>query len=98
MKLIAGLLTVFLLTNVQNCFGVDQSICNDGATIDYYPNGQLRTCPLKDDYQINGLVCAQYSPITFYPQGALLSCTSNGSFVYRGITCNDQSVITFYPT
>ena len=36
---------------------ISPSICNPGSEIVLYPNGHLKSCPLADDFAVNGVNC-----------------------------------------
>jgi len=97
MKYTIIMLSIIFITDVGTCLGIDQSICNPGEIINH-PNGQLKTCTLKDNFAINGVNCKQYAPITFYETGKLKSCDTSDYFNYGGITCNQHGLVSFYET
>lgn len=98
MKLVIMLLSLLLATEIQTCLAADQTICNPGSTISYYPNGQLKSCPLKDIFPIAGVTCNVFAQITFFELGMLRSCVTRDFFNYDGITCNQYGEVSFYPS
>lgn len=99
MKLAIIILSLLLITNVEFSLAVDASICNDGSSISYYPNGQLKSCLLRDMFFIGGIKCNHLAPIEFYELGMLRSCVSADFFIYEGtIKCNEMSEVAFYPS
>jgi hypothetical protein len=92
---ILSLLTVIY---VQTCLAADQTICNPGSDIYFYPNGILKSCELKDFFTANGVKCSQYSQIHFHEVGMLRRCVSSDFFVYNGISCNQYAEVSFYPS
>jgi hypothetical protein len=97
MKYTIVMLGIILITDVGTCLGVDQTICTPGE-IHYHPNGQLKSCILKDDFAINGVKCKQYAPISLYKTGKLKACVTSDYFNYGSITCNQYGEVSFYPS
>ena len=98
MKYTIIMLSIIFITDVGTCLGIDQSICNPGSEISYHPNGQLKTCILKDNFAINGVNCKQYATIDLYNTGMLKSCVTSDYFNYDVITCNQYGQVSFYAT
>jgi hypothetical protein len=92
------LLGILLVTGAGICAEIDPSICNPGSQYSFYLDGRLKSCPLKDDFEINGVNCNQYSVISFYENGAFKSCVDRDYFKYNEITCNQYSLVSFFPT
>ena len=84
-------------------------VCDDGHTIDVYPNGNLAKCTAatpKTAILVGG-TCAVNQPVEFYSDGQLKECTSvtgrkitetNTKEVYISeLTCAPNSVVAIHP-
>jgi hypothetical protein len=98
MKFTIIMLSILFITDVGTCLAIDASICTPGSDNTYYPSGQLKTCTLKDNFEINGVTCKQYETINLYETGMLRNCITNDNFNYDGITCNQYGQVSFYET
>jgi hypothetical protein len=98
MKSATVILSILMVFTVKLCLGADASICNPGSTISYYPNGELKSCALKDTTVIGGVKCNMYAQVYFYELGMLKGCTTRDFYSYEGITCNEYGEISFYPS
>jgi len=69
-------LTLIFMFVIFNVYAADKSICNSGADVVLYHDGSLKSCQLKDDYDVNNIACKNGGPIRFYSNGKLKSCMS----------------------
>lgn len=96
MNLTPATLILLLILWVGTAMGADASICNPGTDIVLYPNGQLKSCILRDFFTINGVVCNHFAIAEFYQTGQLRSCVNRDFFNYDGFVCNELGTISFY--
>jgi len=61
-----------LVVASSNVYAVDPSICSSGENVALHHNGSLKSCELKDDYEVNNIQCGNRSRVSFY-DNALLS-------------------------
>jgi hypothetical protein len=74
----------------------DQSICDEGSRVVLYENGDLRSCILKDNYEINGVTCISGYLISYYPNGNLEYCVLYGPVTIGSTQCRENGSIIFY--
>ena len=77
-------------------FAADPSICADGSTVILYQSGRLKSCDLKNNYDINGVTCQSDYEIVLYDSGALLSCMLYEETTIGKIHCKQEGLISFY--
>lgn len=90
-----GLVITFLLAGF-NVFAADQSICHPGAKILLDNNGNLRSCQLKSDYDVNSIQCKGNAPVNFYNNDHLESCVLAKSTSIGMIKCQQNALISFF--
>lgn len=90
MKLIL-LIALASIIALADCFAADQSICNPGTEISYFPNGAVRSCLLRDFYPIDGITCNHLERITFHGNGKLQSCVSSDEVLVGNVPCADTA-------
>ena len=96
MKLCVLILSLLLIFEVAPSPGADASICNPGTNVIYYPNGQLKSCPLRDIFLLSGVTCNVLAVAEFYELGMLKSCVTRDFFLYEGIVCSEYGKVSFY--
>ena len=100
MKIIKNLFfQSLLLTSVLISFNVnaaDQSICNPGANVVLHDNGLLKSCQLKDNYDVNNITCKNDSIISFYSNGELESCILYTDVTISNSNCKANALIYFF--
>jgi len=79
-----------------NVYAADQSICNPDANITFHKDGTLRSCQLKDDYDVNNIQCKGDYYVSFYENGNLESCILSSEATIDENTCKEDSQISFY--
>jgi len=88
---------VFMLSGVIGVYAIDQTICDSGSTVVFYPNGSLRSCVLKDNFRSNDINCNEHRPISFYSDGRLERCDLAESATVSGQACKQFDPVDFYP-
>jgi hypothetical protein len=96
-KIIYILLSLILLEANFGAFAADKSICSYDAYLTLYNDGTLKSCTLKDRYDINGITCKGNVSITFHNSGALQSCQLNENVTIDDNKCKADGLITYYP-
>ena len=96
MRIVIAVLCALFISDTGICLALDQSICNAGSTINYYPNGQLQSCSLKDNFNYGDIVCNQYSIVRFFNSGKLESCTLSRQLEIDGKTCKELESISLF--
>lgn len=86
----------FLLLGAIPVFAADPSICADGSTVILYESGKLKSCDLKNNYDISGITCQSDYEIVFYETGELLSCMLYEESTIGKIRCKQEGLISFY--
>ena len=77
-------------------YAADKSICSDDAYVTLYNDGTLKSCTLKDRYDINGITCKDNIQITFHNNGALESCQPVETVTVGDNRCKADGLITYY--
>jgi hypothetical protein len=95
-KVVFGL-SILLLLGVIPAYAIDQSICDSGSKVAFYPNGSLRTCVLKDSFRSDGIKCTEHRAIHFYNDGRLETCELAESTTVSGQKCKEFAPIFLYP-
>ena len=80
-----------------NLYAADPSICSSGVSVAVYENGSLKSCVLKDDYEVNNVQCRYENRIRFYDNGNLESCILSVPATIGEYQCEQYAFITFYP-
>lgn len=81
----------------SNAHAVDSSICVPGVKVEIHDNGSLRSCDLKEDYEVNGIQCRNENRISFYNNGNLESCILSAPATIGAYECEQYALIYFYP-
>jgi hypothetical protein len=87
---------LWLLVGVVPAFAADASICSQGLVISLYDSGNLKSCNLRENYDINNVTCLDDNEIVFYDTGELQSCILSHEVEIKGVTCQQEGGITFY--
>lgn len=90
-----SLVLTFLLAGF-NVFAADQSICNTGANVVLHNNGALKSCQLKDNYDVNNITCKNGGTVSFYSTGKLESCFLYAEVTLSKTVCKSDALISFY--
>jgi antitoxin component YwqK of YwqJK toxin-antitoxin module len=90
-----SLVLTFLLA-CFNVFAADQSICNTGANVVLHNNGSLKSCQLKDNYDVNNITCKNGGTVSFYSNGKLESCVLYAEVTISKSKCKEDALISFY--
>ncbi|MGD0276808.1 MAG: hypothetical protein ABSB79_12295 [Syntrophales bacterium] len=77
-------------------YAVDQSVCKEGSMVNYYGDGSLRSCVLKDNYDANDIKCKANNTIKLYNSGNLQACILYKTSIINSNKCKGNSLITFY--
>ena len=96
-KYISVFLSLALVVVSFNVYAVDPSICSSGENVALHPNGSLKSCELKDDYEVNNIQCNNRSRVSFYDDGNLESCILSTSTTIGENECAQSGLISFYP-
>jgi len=81
----------------SNAHAVDSSIYSPGVKVEVHDNGSLRSCDLKEDYEVNGIQCRNENRISFYNNGKLESCILSAPATIGAYECEQYTLIYFYP-
>jgi len=95
-KSILFLLSLALVVVSFNVYAVDSSICNPGVNVVVHNNGSLKSCELKDDYDVNNIRCKK-GRASFYDNGSLESCMLATKTTIGENKCAQFGLISFYP-
>jgi hypothetical protein len=79
-----------------NIYAADQSICNPGAKVVLHDNGSLKSCQLKDDYDVNNIRCKNGGTASFYQNGKLEACVLSADVTIDTSKCKADGQISFY--
>jgi hypothetical protein len=96
-KQIFALAGLFLLMTACAVDAADKSICSYDSNIYLYDEGSLKSCTLKDRYDINGITCKDNVPIMFHENGNLKSCDLTENATIDDTKCKADSPVAFYP-
>lgn len=77
--------------------GVNQSICQPGSKIVFYPGGALKSCVLEDFFRVDGIECIKQSHISFYEDGQIEMCILSRETTIDGQKCRKMEPASFYP-
>jgi hypothetical protein len=95
-KIIYIFLVFILLTASLGAHAADKSICSNDANVTLFTDGTLKSCTLKDRFDINGITCKGDIQITFHASGALESCQPTENVTIGDNNCKADSLITFF--
>lgn len=90
-------LLMFIVFGAIEARAIEQSICNPGSQVTFYPDGSLMSCVLKEDLRSNGITCRQLLPVGFYANGQLERCSLAEKATISDQECKEFSPISFYP-
>lgn len=90
-----NLVLTFLLAGF-NVFAADQTICNTGTNVVLHNNGSLKSCQLKDNYDVNNITCKNGGTVSFYSNGKLESCVLYAEVTISKSKCKADALISFY--
>jgi hypothetical protein len=90
-------LTAAFLAVTHHAHALDASNCNADATIEYHRNGSVKSCQLKDNFDINGITCNGLNYISLYANGNLESCVLSVSATVGEKECESLGPISFFP-
>ena len=93
---LAFILTLILMVVIFNVNAADKSICNPSADVVLYRNGSIKSCQLKDDYDVNNITCKNGDSISLYSNGKLESCVLYNSVSIGKNNCKEDALIAFY--
>ena len=100
MKIIKTLFfQILLLASVLvsfNVYAANQSICNPGTNVVLHDDGSLKSCQLKDNYDLNNITCKNDSTISFYSNGELESCVLYTDVTISNSNCKADALIYFF--
>lgn len=94
-KIIFGVL-ILIVFSVIEANALDQSICSSGKSVEFYPNGSLKTCILKDSFHSNDITCKSENTVSFYDDGRLDTCVLAEPATIMGQKCKEFGPISFY--
>ena len=79
-----------------NVYAANQSICNSATNVVLHDNGSLKSCQLKDNYNVNNITCKSNNAISFYSNGKLEYCVLSEEATIAENRCKEDSSIFFF--
>jgi hypothetical protein len=95
-KILFGVL-ILLVFGVIEASAINQTICYPGAKVVLYPNGSLKSCDLKDDFNLDEIKCKSQTSVSFYDNGQIETCVLAQSSTISGQKCKEFGSVSFYP-
>jgi antitoxin component YwqK of YwqJK toxin-antitoxin module len=90
---------ILVITSVLvsfNVYAAKQSICNPNTNVVLHDDGSLKSCQLKDNYDVNNSTCKNGGPISFYSNGELESCVLYKAVTISNSNCKADALIYFF--